>query len=165
MAPTFEVVSELLSYEPETGLFTWRSTCGKRKTTTGQVAGTVKASTGYRVMKFGQKPYRASRLAWLLMTGAWPVGMVDHINGERADDRWVNLRLATASQNSANGRLRSHNKSGFKGVIATASGRWAASIQCKQRRERLGTFDTPEEAHAAYLQAAKEIFGEFARPA
>lgn len=156
-------VLALLDYDPETGVFRWRETCGRRKTVAGQIAGTVKKSTGYRVMKFRQKPYRANRLAWLIVTGAWPTHQVDHRNGVRSDDRWSNLRAATPSQNRANGRRRSDNASGFKGVRKTASGRWNATIQCVATKRRLGTFDTPEEAHAAYLAAAREVFGDFAR--
>lgn len=104
---------------------------------------------------------------------------IDHINGDRADNRRSNLRSATNGQNRANSKLNCNNKSGFKGVHLqkkrpTTPGkkppknrmgdRWVAQINVEGKKLFLGRFNTPEGAHAAYTEAAKKHFGEFARP-
>lgn len=103
-------------------------------------------------------------MVWLYVHGAIPDNMdIDHINGDRSDNRLVNLRLATASQNQQNSRLQVTSKSGFKGVhLHKQSGRWLARIKHNGVRRSLGLYKTPEEAGAAYLRASIEIFGEFA---
>ena len=95
------------------------------------------------------------------MTGAWPDGFVDHANGDRADDRWANLRLATAAENCANAAIRRDNPSGAKGVRRYGS-RWQARIG-RGGQTHLGTFDTQAEAMQAYERAATAIYGDFAR--
>jgi hypothetical protein len=95
-----------------------------------------------------------------------PSGMdVDHINGNRLDNRRCNLRLATRQQNIANQRLSSRNKVGLKGVYRYKGGvtkPFAASIKVSGKRTFLGCFATAEEAHMAYCEAADRLFGEFA---
>lgn len=90
--------------------------------------------------------------------------LVDHINGNKVDNRRENLRLATGSQNQGN-RKTSKNKSGYKGVWQYPGRKkpWVAEITMNFKRVRLGYFYTAEEAYAAYCKAAKEHFGEFAR--
>lgn len=110
--------------------------------------------------------YLAHRLAFLYMTGAWPDCDVDHINLDRADNRWGNLRQATRSQNMANGKLRSSNTSGFKGVTwVSRLSKWRAEIVKDGRKKAIGHFATPECAHAAYMAEAGRVFGEYARSA
>jgi hypothetical protein len=158
---TPEALREILTYSPDTGLFTWRVTRGKARA--GAVAGHINEH-GYAVTNLNGRVYRLHRLAWLYMTGAWPVDMIDHKNGRRADNRWENLREATRSQNNANkGAFSAH---GFKGATYNKrQGRWLAQIKANGRRHYLGYYDTPEEAHAAYAAAAIRHFGEFARAA
>lgn len=92
-----------------------------------------------------------------------PVGiLVDHIDGDTLNNRRQNLRLATNSQNMANRKTNSNSIAGLKGVSFFGS-KWRAEIQCNNKRYPLGSFSTPEEAHAAYIEAAKRLFGEFAR--
>lgn len=91
-------------------------------------------------------------------------GGVDHIDGNRIDNRRVNLRLATQAQNSRNTRLATNNTSGFKGVSRTAEGRWRARITINRIEVRLGHFDTQEQAAAAYDAASATYHGEFASP-
>jgi len=91
---------------------------------------------------------------------------IDHVNGIRVDNRIVNLRLATNQQNSANSKIRKNNKSGLKGAYRRNSNNgmcWQATITVKKKAIYLGIFSSKEEAHAAYLNAAKKHFGEFAR--
>jgi hypothetical protein len=107
----------LLRYDPETGFFTWKAT--RRGCSPSSNAGTVSKDTGYRIIVIDYRQYRAHRLAYLYMTGAWPAEEIDHRNGVRDDNRWVNLRHATVAQNCRNSRLRADNTSGTEmGVIS-----------------------------------------------
>lgn len=157
---------ELLHYDPETGIFTWRVNRG-RMAKAGFVAGTTSLQ-GYRTLRIDASQYKANCLAWLYMMGKWPNADVDHRDGDRLNDKWGNLRLATRSQNAANRKTHSNNNSGFKGAHFRKdrrTRRWAASICVNYNQIHLGFFDTPEEAHAAYVIAAQKHFGEFARAA
>ena len=153
----------LLNYSPRTGRFTWRIDRGFTART-GTVAGAIK-SNRYRYICVDYVQYLTSRLAVLYMTGRWPKRIVDHINGNKADDRWLNHREADYSQNAANGRIhKDKQKSAFKGVFWDKNrNKYLASIGVNYRIINLGRFDTAEEAHAAYVTAAKKYFGEFAR--
>ena len=153
---------EVLSYDPDTGVFTWRMT-RRGRAVAGKKAGS-KNGRGYIIVRVDRLLHRANRLAWLYMTGSWPPGDIDHINGDRADDRWGNLRPATRSQNNANGRRPRDNTSGFKGVSwHRGCNKWQAGIGVGGRRRHLGLFDTPEAAHNSYLTAAAKLFGQFVR--
>jgi hypothetical protein len=112
------------------------------------------------------KPYRACRLAYFYMTGQWPDGMVDHINMDRSDDRWSNLRPATASQNFGNQTKYRNNKSGLKGVCwHKRDQHWRAQGQLSGKKYVLGSFNCPAAAHLAYVVWADKSFGEYARAA
>lgn len=160
MSLTAERLRQLLHYDPETGVFTRLVALGGRSGPVGSRCECL-SPAGYVQIGVDRRTYPAHRLAWLYMTGAWPPNEVDHINGVRADNRWTNLRQATRSQNRANSRASYANRSGYKGVCRARCGRWRASL----RGERLGLFDTPEEASRAYFAAAQELYGEFARAA
>jgi HNH endonuclease/AP2 domain len=152
---TTTLLMRRLRYEPETGALIWlNGHCA------GHRAGTING-WGYRIIKINGRLYRTSRIIWQIVTGEPPPCLVDHENGNRADDRWENLRLATGHQNMGNQKRHSDSKSGFKGVYKCKDGRYLA--QCRHRH--LGRFDTPEEASAAYEAAAREAYGEFARAA
>lgn len=156
-------LKELLHYDPETGVWLWMNpTCSRMKP--GDVAGTFK--DGYLKITVDGHQCRAHRLAFLYMTGRWPVAEVDHRNCDRADNRWANLREATHAQNCRNTGPRATNTSGFMGVRWHARGRrWQARIHVDGREIYLGLFDTPEAAHAAYCAAAHQLHGQFARTA
>jgi hypothetical protein len=163
---TAEFLRELFLYEEESGLFIRRISRGNRGLA-GQIAGYV-AKTGYRVIGIGPrdgfKMYLAHRLAWLYMTGAFPENEIDHINGVKDDNRWCNLREATRSQNLQNIRCRSSSLSRLKGVQwDRRRKKWASGIFVNKRHLHLGYFTSATEAHEAYVHAAKEHFGEFAR--
>lgn len=148
---------EKLSYDKETGIIVW--TEGRFN---GCEAGTL--LDGYMRIKFEGKNYRNHRVAWFMIHGEWPNGELDHINGDRADNRICNLREATKFQNQGNRKRNSNSKSGIKGVIWNKRlQKWEVQIQCENKPRYLGLFHDIEEAAAVYAKAAKEHFGEFAR--
>lgn len=154
---TFERVNEVLDYDPATGIFRWKIKLSDRSPLGKIAGGPIKKH--WRIRIDGHY-YLAHRLAWLIMTGKWPSGEVDHENRTGRDNRWRNLREATHSQNHANGSLRSDNTTGYKGVMR-ARGRFVAIAVKGGKRYFAGYHDTPELAHVAYLAKAKELHGDF----
>lgn len=151
---------ELVHYDPETGDFTAlvkRHSCyvGKKL---GHVDG------GYVKINLCGKTYKAHRLAWLYVNGAFPDEDIDHVNGTRSDNRWANLREASRGQNMMNIGVKKHNTSGWKGVsLYKTTGKWKAQIQIEGKKIGLGYYDDIKEAAEAYIFAALEFHGEFAR--
>lgn len=158
---TVERLREVLSYDPDTGVFLWKVQLGN-KAPVGAQAGYI-GHYGYRTIRIDQRDYRAARLAFFWMTGNWPEAIVDHIDGARANDRWINLRSANLSQNGANSKRRADQRTA-KGIsFHRQAKRWTAQIQVNGERRHLGMFATDEAASAAYATAARQAFGEFAR--
>jgi hypothetical protein len=156
-------LKELLRYEPETGNFYWRVS-KTNSVKSGDIAGHFSALNGYHHVRLDWRLYRAHRLAWLYVYGSFPENVLDHINGVGSDNRIVNLRAATETQNKANAKTRKDNTSSVKGVsLSTGRKKWLAQISVKGKQTYLGRFDTIEEARAAYTSAAKRVFKEFAR--
>lgn len=153
----------MVDYDPETGSITWRvraAACVR----VGQIAGWVTAG-GYRKVPIKGKYQYAHRIAWAIYHGEWPNGLIDHINGDGLDNRIANLRLSTPAQNQANARKRVDNSAGLKGV-SYRPGRplpYIARIRSGGGQVWLGSYETPEAAHAAYVEAAHRVYGEFAR--
>ena len=163
-----EEAMSLLDYEPETGLFHWKvkRNCRGGRLVPGTVAGTPR--DGYVQIKILGRIWRAHRLAWLYMTDELPPkGMeIDHINGDRADNRWSNLRQVTRQQNNYNLGISRRNVSGTKGVSWDASSRkWLARIKVDGRVVHLGLHSTIEAASAARLAGERQHHGEYARAA
>jgi HNH endonuclease len=157
-----EILLRFLSYEADSGVFRWAIAHPSCKIFPGAIAGHI-GSQGYRQITVRGKTYMAHRLVWLVETGAMPKGELDHINGVRDDNRIVNLRSATKSQNIANSKVRKDNSSGFKGVQwDNEACLWRARISVNGRRIHLGRFNSLERAHVAYCRAAQRHFGEFA---
>ena len=147
---------ELLDYNHETGALTWRVARGA-KAKAGTVAGSPN-SKGYLTVKVDNKTYRAHRLAWLMFHGSLPELFIDHVNGDKLDNRICNLRAATNSENQQNKlRARRDSLSGLLGVYTHENGRWRSSIKVDGKQKHLGCFDTPEEAHSVYLKAKAEL--------
>lgn len=162
MTLTHANLTELLDYEPKTGLFIWKFTRTNR-IKIGSVAGSI-TEFGYRSIMICRRPYLAHRLAWFYMTGEWPKDQIDHINGDKDDNRYENLREATRSQNMRNRDKTKRNTSGFKGVhFHSRSSRWRVQIGIGGKLKYVGQFRTIEEAHRAYKEAAAAFHGEFAR--
>lgn len=154
---TAKRLRELLNYNPRTGIFRWRVSGRGRKS---KIAGFIVQRGGHRRICINQKIYPAAQLAFLYMTGKWPRRLIDHINCIPDDNRWDNLREATYSQNGGN--RRSQNQ--FKGVCWDKwAGKFKASITVNNKWMHLGNFDRAEDAHAAYIAAARKHFGSFAR--
>jgi hypothetical protein len=155
-------VQALLDYNPETGVFSWRLDVKGRARPPGKRAGCTNA-LGYVVIRVDDKLHYAHRLAWLVTHGSVPKG-IDHINGDRGDNRLCNLRLADQRQNLRNKGKQANNRSGYKGVIwERRAGRWRADIRLETKSKMLGYFDTAEDAYAAYVTASRKYFGEFSR--
>lgn len=154
-------ISNLLSYDRETGDFTWITHTQKRKI--GEVAGNTNCR-GYTSIWINGKQYAAHRLAWAVCNDAWPNGDIDHINENKSDNRIANLRQANRSQNMFNRGKNKNNTSGFKGVaFCKDTGRWRAQMSIYGKSVNIGRFDTKEDAANAYLEKAKELRGEFAK--
>lgn len=149
-----------LSYDPDTGRFTWNNARpGVRK---GAEAGRISKTHGYREIGLWNRLYRANRLAFMWMLGRWPEGDAEHWDRDKANNRWANLREATRSQNMANVGLQSNNKSGVAGVVWDADrGKWRAQLRIAGKKTNLGRFDTIEEAAVIVREKAKAQWGEF----
>lgn len=153
---TFKDADELrqiVSYDPATGVFVWVKG--------GAVAGR-KSTGGYIQISISGRKYWAHRLAWFYVHGEWPSGLVDHVNMDTGDNRIDNLRLASKSENARNSSKHKDNTTGFKGV-ARFRDKFQAGIGVDGKRIYLGVFDTAEQAHAAYCQAAKKYHGDYRR--
>ena len=152
---TQERLRELLHYEPLTGVFT-RLVSTANWAKVGDVAG-GKGGKDYLQIGIDNRDYKAHRLAWFYMTGAWPIDQIDHIDGNPVNNRIENLREATNSVNKQNMRkARSDNKSGLLGVGKNGK-KWRAVIGVDGKNKHIGYFDTPELAHAAYLDAKRVL--------
>lgn len=153
----------LVAYDPNTGHFASISKRGGVRR--GRPLGHTEAN-GYRRICIDGKRYLAHRLAWFFVHGRWPAEMIDHQNLQRDDNRLSNLREATISQNQRNQPARA-SISGLKGAHWNATRNyWQSYIKANGGRSVfLGRFETAEEAHAAYVAAATEMHGEFARAA
>jgi hypothetical protein len=155
---TQEQLKAALHYDPSTGVFTRLVDSGGRGGRKGSAAGYIN-DQGYVLIAVHSVQYRAHRLAWLYMTGAWPAGEVDHKNGVRADNWWANLRDVPTKVNAQNKRRAQKNsKTGLLGVSwDKKKGNYTARIKVDGRYPTLGSFDTPEAGHAAYVEAKRRL--------
>ncbi len=145
-------VQRLLSYDADTGVLTWLESRGKAKA--GSVAGCADGR-GYTVLSIDGKRHYAHRIAMLVATGVDPVHCIDHINGNKGDNRRVNLREVSHAINQQNQRTPSrNNRLGVLGVRRLRA-RFRATICVNSSPKHIGTFDTMEEAHSAYLAAKR----------
>lgn len=152
---TQERLKEVLDYNPETGLFYLKSMIQKSKFKVGDVIGRTNGK-GYVILTIDSLCYRAHRVAWFYTYGEWPIGMIDHINGVKDDNRLVNLRDVSASVNSQNIKTsKSNNKLSKLGVFKHRK-KFQAQIMVEGKQLYLGTFNTLEEAHNAYLAAKRQ---------
>ena len=141
-------IKELLSYDPDTGDFTWTGATGPRRA--GRIAGS-RSDQGYWRIKIAGKHVRAGRLAYLIMNGEWPEREIHHVNGIKDDNRWCNL--SEAARGNIEASKPTTNPLGVKGVRYMGR-RYSARIAVNGERIELGLFDTKEEAAAAYKGAS-----------
>lgn len=151
-------LKELLSYDPETGIFLWLSPTSNR-VKRGQQAGSN--SHGYLTVRLDHRLHKLHRLAWFYMTGNWPAQMIDHRNGQRADNRFANLREANVKENNRNVSRQANNTTGFKGVSRHGVN-FRAECYADGHRIRVSGFETPEAAAQAAQHSRSKLHGEFA---
>lgn len=153
-ALTADRLRELLNYDPETGVFTWR--VSRKKCRVGAIAGCL--SNGYIAVMLEGRYYRCHRLAWLHFYGVWPSREIDHANRVRSDNRIANLREVSSSQNKQNTPRQKNNTSGFRGVgWHKRIKRFQAQIWVRGKITHLGYFDDPEQGDQAYLCAKRRL--------
>jgi HNH endonuclease len=147
-----KILLELFDYNTETGeLFNKKY---------NRPTGLAVNSVGYHLVRVGHKVMYVHRVVWQMMTGKPPAWFIDHVNGDRRDNRWVNLRAATPAQNSQNSKLRSNNTSGRTGVYRSR-GKWHARITFGGKRIFLGAFSNKVHAIKARAAAERLYFKEF----
>lgn len=143
-----------LSYDPETGVFTALKTIASRRA--GEVVG-FSGARSYLMTSVGCKLYLLHRLAWLYVHGCWPKFYIDHINGDCKDNRIANLRDVPQSVNMQNKRnVHTKSKSGLLGVTKHGRG-WVARIRVDGKPKYIGRFQSPEDAHQAYLAVKRDV--------
>lgn len=177
-------VLSILDYNKDTGVFVWRKrtpemfkdgyrskegNCNRwNKQFAGKIAGCERKDKnrkdfGRKTISINDTLYYANVIAWFYVYEEWPTVDVDHIDRDASNDAINNLRLATNSQNRSNQTKNKNNSTGYKGVsFSNRAKRFTASITKDSKKNHLGYFDSAEEAHAAYCEAARELFGEFA---
>ena len=145
--PPIDSVLEVLKYDPDTGVLTWRRNEKVPKRVRGKVAGSF-SKDGYRQISIHNIGYPAHRLAWLISEGKDPFGLqVDHINGIKDDNRRENLRVVTRSENQ-------HNQRRAKGYsFHKRYNKWRAKIKLNGKEHHIGYYTTEEEARTAYIEA------------
>lgn len=149
-------VKRFLSYDANAGSFTWIES-RSRTAKAGMQAGS-KDNHGYIKVMFQQKLYKAHRLAWFYVYGEWPAGQIDHINGDRADNRISNLRIVSNKQNQENVGRKANNTSGYRGVsFYRKSGKYEAHIRHNGKKRHVGTFLTAEDASQAAMAARQSL--------
>lgn len=158
---TQERLREVLHYDPISGL--WTCLINRRRSRQGTITGVLNYF-GYIQVSVDGAIYLSHRLAWLYMTGEWPEYEIDHIDLNKANNAWKNLRTSTRSANSANKPKQSNNSSGYKGV-SRCGNKWRAYIVVNKKQLYLGLYIDPQKAHDAYFEAAIKYYGEFARSA
>lgn len=168
--PTADYLRECFCYDPETGILMWRhrprehfkTERGWRQTNAlkaGKPAGHIDTA-GYLTVEIDGRGRKAARVIWKLQTGDDPREEVDHINHDRADNRWANLREATHHQNTTYRRWAKRDLP--RGVYRTREGRYASYVQTGTGRlAYLGAYTTPDEARAAWLAYVQPRRGEF----
>lgn len=147
---TQERLKQLLNYDPDTGLFTSVLKC--------KPVGSL-SEKGYVRLNLDKRLYMAHRIAWLYTTGEFPEIEIDHVDGDRSNNKWSNLRLATRKQNMENTSLFCNSTSGHRGVTwYKRNQKWGATAFHNGKRYFAGLFDTKEEAAIAAKKLRDELF-------
>lgn len=158
---TQERLTQLLHYEPDTGVFLWRAKCSKYSPAKiGERAESVTSQGGYLRIKLLGKEYRAHRLAWFYVFGVWPRNEIDHVNGRPSDNRIENLRDVDRQTNGQNQRRA--RRGSISGVLGACYDKQTGKFKAQIRRpdgkyQHLGRFGTAEEASQVYLNAKRAM--------
>lgn len=144
---THKELLERLSYNPDTGVFTWIKS-NSNAAPSGSVAGCINNTSGYCQIRINGETFRAHRLAWFYVHGKWPEKQMDHINRVKTDNRIKNLRLVSHSENNQNKKVKGY-------TYSKKSKKWRSYIGLNGKKHHLGYFDSPEEAEQAYFTAKK----------
>ena len=159
-------LKQYIDYNPDTGILTWKASQHQlsNRLKVGGECGSNVDSRGYKRVCFMGKQYRAHRVAWALHYGQEPVDQIDHINGNRIDNRICNLRLATNTENSRNSGLAKNNTSGVTGITwHKQCNKWVAQITVNRKNHNLGLYVDKDEAIKVRKEAEKIHFGQFIR--
>lgn len=163
---TQEMLKELLDYDPETGIFTWKKRVlskGRESRKSGKIAGSLNPQ-GYLELRINNNHYYCHRLAWLYFYGVLPIGCIDHINQIKDDNRIKNLRIASKSLNTVNSKIRSDNKSGSRGV-SFYNGKWIVHLTINKKTYTKGGFSNKTQAILMRKFFEKKYFnGHFPPP-
>mgnify|MGYP006297018551 CR=1 FL=1 len=152
---TQEYLKTRLNYNKDTGIFTWVNLSVNNQVKVGTIAG-YKSGKGYLYLQLDNKSYSLHRLAWFYIYGNWPNGDIGHINGNPLDNRLNNLRDVTTRDNCNNRKL--HRLGKLVGAhYVKYNNKWKSRIQVNGKTIQIGTFNTQEEAHKAYLLKRKEL--------
>lgn len=155
-------IMAVLTYDPVTGIFTWKPRPGVKNQFNskhaGKSAGKRNSSNGYIRITIMRRGYMAHRLAFVIMTGRWPTCDIDHRDTVKTNNWWTNLREATGSQNRSN--TPGQSKIGLPKGVWKSRRRFSATIKQNGSNVYLGNYKTPEEAHQAYLRAAEKYYGK-----
>ena len=158
--PSAEYLHSRLTYDAATGALSWRHNAAYPQCWNSKWAGRGAFTAqfqGYRTGRLDGKQYLAHRLIWAFCTGSWPTQQIDHINGDRSDNRIANLREVSNTDNARNASLSANNTSGTTGVwLDKRRNRWCAEIKINRRKVHLGSYATPEEAAQARKKAEHE---------
>ena len=153
--PDIELLNKLFSYDKDTGIIRWKIQASIR-IKVGDIVGCYN-SEGYRVCRIQGTAYALHRVIWKLMTGEDPMELnIDHIDRDRANNKWSNLRLTDSRGNCENRGIRRTSKTGYTGVSRDRD-RYRAQIVVRGEYFYLGTFPTPEEASVAYETKKQEL--------
>jgi len=154
---TADRLRQVLNYDPVTGTFTWAQGMGARAPAGSQAGCRSGRNSPWLVIRIDGVKYYAHRLAWLHIHGEWPVGVIDHVNGNPADNRIANLRDVPQRVNCENKRAPlANNQVGFLGVSPHGQ-KFAANICAHGESKYLGRFECAEEAHKAYVHAKRAL--------
>jgi len=156
---TRDMIEQAYTYDPKTGAFTRNFSEGGEKA--GAQAGCVNTQ-GYISLGYRKKHLLAHRVAYLFMEGKWPEKEVDHIDGDRKNNKWANLREATGSENGFNTRLRKDNKTGVKGIRIYNNGtQYVSYIRAHHKTHYIGCYRDLKAAEKATREARQELHREF----
>jgi hypothetical protein len=161
--PSRASIAEYIDYDPATGIFRWKKAAGRQSA--GANAGGIREhhpGDFYLSISLFKRMYPATHIAWVLMTGEWPSSQIDHRDHDTLNNKWINLRLATYSQNQMN-RKSTKTASKYKGVYFYQQNGWKFKKPwvAQINHKHIGVFATAEEAARAYDAKAIELYGEF----